>query len=212
MKKKIQSKQAESSNELCALLPADKKAVADVGSKITYSLDISDLPNEKWVDVIGYDGYYQISNKGRLKSLERITSNNRLLKSKILKIQFRKKEVTCKFCLNGLYNNFNFHKQIALHFIPNYNNEPIYFIDGNKHNCNPLNFILVTKKNVIELYDNKEIIPPNEVSEIYHEMGCKKCSNCKRIMKIKNFSKSYRNRGVNNICRNCSNIDYIPKS
>mgnify|MGYP003680224073 CR=1 FL=1 len=176
---------------------------------IEYSLDIEDLPNEKWVDVIGYDGYYQISNKGRLKSLERITYNNRCLKSKILKIQFRKREVTCKYCIKGVYNNFNFHKQIALHFIPNYNNEPIYFIDGNKYNCDPLNFILVTKKNVIELYENKDIVPSNKVSENYHKMGYKKCSNCKRIKKIKNFSKSYRNRGVNNICRCCSNIYYM---
>lgn len=184
--------------------------------EIKYSLDLSNLPKEKWVDVIGYDGYYQISNKGRLKSLDRITSNNRFLKSKILKIQFRKKgDVNCKYCANGVYNNFNFHKQIALHFISNYNNEPIFFIDGNRYNCKPCNFIIVTEENVIKLYNNKNIVPPNEVSEMLHEMGYKKCFCCKEIMKIKKFNKSYRNRGVNNGCIKCSkkiHQDYFEKN
>ncbi len=30
-----------------------------------------DLAKEEWRDVVGYEGYYQVSNYGRVKSLER---------------------------------------------------------------------------------------------------------------------------------------------
>ena len=34
-------------------------------------LDLEDLPNEIWIDAFGYDGIYEVSNLGRIKSLER---------------------------------------------------------------------------------------------------------------------------------------------
>lgn len=43
---------------------------------------------EIWKDVIGFEGYYQVSNLGRVKSLDRIVKNRfseRVHKSKILK-------------------------------------------------------------------------------------------------------------------------------
>ena len=33
------------------------------------STDLKDLPGEKWKDVVGYEGLYLVSNKGRIKSL-----------------------------------------------------------------------------------------------------------------------------------------------
>jgi hypothetical protein len=35
------------------------------------NLSLEDLPNEEWRDVVGYEGLYQISNLGRVKSLHR---------------------------------------------------------------------------------------------------------------------------------------------
>lgn len=35
-----------------------------------YSLDLQDLPSEEWKDIEGFEGKYQVSNKGRVKSLE----------------------------------------------------------------------------------------------------------------------------------------------
>ena len=44
---------------------------------------------EEWRDVRGYEGLYQISNKGRIKSLDRYVKHskkgNRLVKEKVLK-------------------------------------------------------------------------------------------------------------------------------
>lgn len=39
--------------------------------EIYQNLSLEDLPNEEWRDVIGYEGLYQVSNLGRVKSLER---------------------------------------------------------------------------------------------------------------------------------------------
>lgn len=35
------------------------------------NLSLEDLPNEFWRDVVGYEGIYQVSNLGRVKSLDR---------------------------------------------------------------------------------------------------------------------------------------------
>lgn len=39
--------------------------------EIYKNLSLEDLPNEEWRDVVGYEGLYQVSNMGRVKSLER---------------------------------------------------------------------------------------------------------------------------------------------
>ena len=44
---------------------------------------------EEWKDIPGYEGYYQISNLGRVKSVPRIIKNNAgyyISKEKILKV------------------------------------------------------------------------------------------------------------------------------
>lgn len=69
--------QTSKSNGLYTVLPNVKKGVADAGSKIYNNLQLEDLPNEVWVDVYGYDGIYEVSNLGRVKSLERYVSNGR---------------------------------------------------------------------------------------------------------------------------------------
>jgi len=45
--------------------------IADVGGSYSLVLNLEDLPNEEWKDIPGYDGYYQCSNYGRIKSLKR---------------------------------------------------------------------------------------------------------------------------------------------
>ncbi|MFB5253063.1 NUMOD4 domain-containing protein [Bacillus mycoides] len=38
---------------------------------------------EIWIDVKGYEGFYQVSSTGRLRSLDRIGQDGRILKGKI---------------------------------------------------------------------------------------------------------------------------------
>lgn len=39
---------------------------------------------EIWKDISGYEGYYQVSNKGNVRSLDRIVSNNNKINGKII--------------------------------------------------------------------------------------------------------------------------------
>jgi hypothetical protein len=176
--------------------------------------DIKDLPNEVWVSVIDYSEYYEISNFGRIKSVQRVViskkgfSQIRKEKIKSLRLPNEKNGRTntfVEYSCNGINKRYNLSKQVALHFISNYNNEALYFIDGDRSNCSVKNLIVVNKENVISLYDKNTIFPPNKVSDLLHKMGLKKCSVCKSIKKISEFSKSNRNRDTNNNCQICVN-------
>ena len=59
---------------------------------------------EIWKDIEGYKGYYQVSNKGRIKSLSRLIKNDKgfyIKKGKILKLGIsgtRRKYFHCQLC------------------------------------------------------------------------------------------------------------------
>ena len=86
---------------------------------------------EVWKDVQGYEGKYQVSNFGRIKSLERkefMARNNcyRVRKEKVLKPDIDKQGYE-KVCLykNGKGKNIFVHRLVAIAFIKNPNNHPI---------------------------------------------------------------------------------------
>lgn len=83
---------------------------------------------EIWKDIEGYEGLYQVSNLGRIKSLERYVWNRFsyiLVKERILK-QSNDKYGYCIISLNK--NNkgkvFKVHRLVAQAFIPNSLNAP----------------------------------------------------------------------------------------
>ena len=89
---------------------------------------------EIWKDVKGYEGLYQVSNFGRIKSLPRNTKNqykNGIIKQNVIRGK--------GYYYINLYNKgtklFTVHKLVAETFIPNPSNLPcINHIDGNKLN------------------------------------------------------------------------------
>lgn len=84
---------------------------------------------EVWKDISGYEGLYQVSNFGNVKSLDRIvhrkTKPDYMLKGKILKSidNGRGYKMVC-FCKNGIVKKEYVHRIVAKAFIPNSNDLP----------------------------------------------------------------------------------------
>lgn len=88
--------------------------------------------NEIWKDIIGYEGMYQVSNLGRVKSIDRII-NNHFYKSQIIKsydngIGYYK----IKLCKNGKIKHFYLHRLVAQAFLEDYS--PLLEINHINHN------------------------------------------------------------------------------
>lgn len=98
---------------------------------------------EEWRDVCSYEGYYQVSNKGRVKSLDRTVSHSyengrRVLKERVLSISVNSKGYLCvMFSKNGKTKPMRIHRMVAQAFIPNPNNLPeVNHKDEDKTNNN----------------------------------------------------------------------------
>ena len=73
---------------------------------------------EVWLPVKGYEGIYEVSNLGRVKSLVRIYRT----KEKILKGGINSRGyITVNLVKNKIYNNYSIHKLVAIAFL---NHEP----------------------------------------------------------------------------------------
>lgn len=84
--------------------------------------------NEIWKDIIGYEGLYQVSNLGRVKSLDRFVTHNygglkkvpeRILRSYTDKRKY--KGVTVRLCKSNKCITYIVSRLVAIHFIENPN-------------------------------------------------------------------------------------------
>ena len=82
---------------------------------------------EKWEDIDGYIGLYQVSNLGNIKSVERFRTNGKsgyIQQSKILKTGNRNGYLFVNLCKDGVVKSFKVHRLVAEHFIPKPENKP----------------------------------------------------------------------------------------
>lgn len=97
---------------------------------------------EIWKDIKGYEGYYQISNLGNVKSLERrVVKSNGVIQNRKERIMNKRKSTDgyymAKLTLNNQSKNIAIHRLVAIHFIPNPNNLPeVNHKDLNRTNNN----------------------------------------------------------------------------
>lgn len=154
--------------------------------------NIDDLPNEIWVDIIGFDGIFECSNFGRIKSLGRWVNNGksqRWVKERIKKQSLCKKNrLTCTLNINGKAISINVPKIIFLSFNPN--------VDLNiKTHC-------VMHKNKI-IYDNRiDNLIVSLISES-HKLNFKK--GLLPHLKINNDKKKIENSFITEkICKKCN--------
>lgn len=87
---------------------------------------------EIWRDIKEYEGLYQISNLGRVKSLCKRTNHKNEL---ILKLGIRNTYNTIVLLKNKVRKSYQVHRLVAEAFLPNPNNYPIV----NHKDENPLN-------------------------------------------------------------------------
>ena len=93
---------------------------------------------EIWADIEGYEGLYQISHLGRVKSLARVIYKTdgtiQTFKERILKTTLDTKGyVICNLSKEYKCKTFRVHRLVANMFIPNLNNKPqVNHINGIK--------------------------------------------------------------------------------
>ena len=120
---------------------------------------------EIWKDILEYEGYYQISNLGRVKSIDRVIINSKGTK------RFYKGKMLSKilnncgyFCVNLTIgkkrNQFSIHRLLGTYFIPNPLNLPqIDHLDAVKTNNALHNLEWVTSEENTERAKNKGLMP-----------------------------------------------------
>jgi hypothetical protein len=110
---------------------------------------------EKWKQLQGYESYYSISDKGRVKSNGARMGGYGV---KFLKLRIKRDGyVMFRVSLNKKQVELNLHRQVALHFLPNPDNKPqINHKDFNKENNFVENLEWVTaKENIAHLHKSR---------------------------------------------------------
>lgn len=105
---------------------------------------------EIWKSIPGYEGLYQVSNLGRVKSLLRNTT-----RGKVLSLQNRQNGYFCVcLCKNGVSKRENVHRIVAEAFLPHSDsNNVVNHKDENKHNNKVTNLEWTTQKYNLEYRD-----------------------------------------------------------
>ena len=105
---------------------------------------------ELWLPITGYDGQYEISNFGNVRSKKSGHFKNK--SKRILNKQY----YATTLHINGFRKTFKIHRLVAMAFIPNPKNKPqVNHIDGNKLNNHANNLEWCTaKENMIHALKN----------------------------------------------------------
>lgn len=103
---------------------------------------------EEWRPIEGYEGVYEVSSYGRVRSLDRYDSNNHFLKGRILKLCADKYGyLNVGLSLGNKEKKYKVHRLVAEAFLPNPDNLPqVNHLDEDKTNNRVDNLEMCTAK------------------------------------------------------------------
>lgn len=159
------------------------------------NLQIEDIEGEYWIDAFGYDGLYEVSNFGRIKSLKRYVQNRqgiRVVRERILSQSVSKSNrLQVSFSINSvsrvmevstlIYYSFNKKNYLARSF-----KEVIHLDLNSKNNTlENLKLQLISERNIKHNQKTTKICCVCNIeklkSEFYNKAG--KCIPCTKIYK-----------------------------
>jgi hypothetical protein len=148
--------------------------------------NIEDLENEVWENISEWEGYYQVSNMGRIKSLNRV-SGGFPQKGRILN-QYLNKQGTLYVCFsrNRRPKKYYVFQLVSRAFIRNVKGFRCF-----KHKNGDLTD---NRLENIE-YDNRD-------EKI--DQGIKTCDSCKKELNLDNFSKTEKTGKFKKDCKECN--------
>lgn len=85
------------------------------------------IKTEIWRPILNYEGYYEVSSFGRVRSVDRIVQNGKWTKpvrGRILKLNNNDGYMYCCLCKDGKTKQHKVHRLVAQAFIPNPDNLP----------------------------------------------------------------------------------------
>ena len=136
--------------------------------EIWKNLSLEDMEGEVWKDIEGYEGIYQVSNMGRVKSLDRTIKriNNRSdyakMKGRVL-AQFKdtKGYLTTNLCKDGKQSHPPIHRLVAKAFVDNIEN---------KKTVDHINTIITDNRaENLRWFTYKEQVTLNEITRERHK-------------------------------------------
>lgn len=121
---------------------------------------------ERWKDIEGYEGIYQVSNEGRVRSLERTNKGGNQygncsmqLKEKILAFSEGKYgHLSVKLYKDGIKRMHKVHVLVAEAFIPNTQNyDVVHHIDHNPQNNHVENLVWMNRGEHTAMHKAKKV-------------------------------------------------------
>lgn len=100
---------------------------------------------EIWKDIEEYEGLYQVSDQGRVRSLPRNTTSGKLLKPRINRYGY----LYVVLCKGGKTKTYTIHRLVAMAFIPNDSPEQKTQIN-HKDECKTNNFIWINENGTMD--------------------------------------------------------------
>lgn len=176
---------------------------------------------EQWKDIIGYEGYYQVSNIGRIRSLDRylIKSNGvrEFKEGKILTVCHNKRVNVYEVHLhiNGVRKCRKVHRLVAEAFIHNddpINKTTVNHIDGDRSNNASCNLEWCSySENLKHAYDDLNRVVNRAKSKNTH---CKSVDYFGNEIEYKSVAEASRRTGISEtqirrlLNEECINITY----